>query len=152
MKSRLPKFEFHVSRVVRDQYQFEEEFFSWNGNVLFANPAASRRFAEKMNRLRDVQKHPELAVRPGALNAMGLIDEALHAVMALYRQQRDPRAMEDAVAWYESRLGAEAVNQTLLAFTEQFPPIEVYRGKQSAQEWLAQSSAGCRIGQSRWKR
>ena len=83
MKSRLPKFEFHVSRVVRDQYQFEEEFFSWNGNVLFANPAASRRFAEKMNRLRDVQKHPELAVRPGALNAMGLIDEALHAVMAL---------------------------------------------------------------------
>ncbi len=109
MKSRLPKFEFHVSRVVRDQYQFEEEFFSWNGNVLFANPAASRRFAEKMNRLRDVQKHPELAVRPGALNAMGLIDEALHAVMALYRQQRDPRAMEDAVAWYESRLGAEAV-------------------------------------------
>ena len=142
MKSRLPKFEFHVSRVVRDQYQFEEEFFSWNGNVLFANPAASRRFAEKMNRLRDVQKHPELAVRPGALNAMGLIDEALHAVIALYRQQRDPRAMEDALAWYESRLGAEAVSTTLLTFTQQFPPIEVYRGKQSAEEWLAQSSSG----------
>ena len=142
MKSRLPKFEFHVSRVVRDEYRFEEEFFSWNGNVLFANPAASRRFAEKMNRLRDVEKHPELAVRPGALNAMGLIDEALHAVMALYRQQRDPRSMEDALAWYESRLGPEALNATLLAFTDQFPPIDVYRGKQTAQNWLAQSSGG----------
>ena len=151
MKSRLPKFEFHVSRVVRDQYQFEEEFFSWNGNVLFANPAASRRFAEKMNRLRDVEKRPELAVRPGALNAMGLIDEALHAVMALYRQQRDPRAMEDALAWYESRLGAEAVGTTLLTFIEQFPPIEVIAGSRLRKSGSRNRAAGCRTGLSLWK-
>ncbi len=142
MMTHLPKFEFHVSRLVRDQYQFEEEIFSWNGNVFFANPAASRRFAEKMNRLRDVQKHPELAVRPGALNAMGLIDEALHALVALYRQQRDPRAMEDAVTWFESQLGAEGLNKTLLAFTTQFPPIVVYRGEQTSGDWLAKSTGG----------
>ena len=33
-----------------------------------------------MNQVRDADAHPELAVNPGALNAMGLIDEALHFV------------------------------------------------------------------------
>ena len=79
---RLLRFEFHVSRAARDRYHFEEELFSWNGNVLFANVAASRRFAEKMNRQRDVERHPERTVHPGALNAMALIDELLHALVA----------------------------------------------------------------------
>ena len=44
-----------------------------------------------MNLVRDAAQHPELAVNPGELNAMALIDEVLHTVMALYRQQRDPQ-------------------------------------------------------------
>ena len=43
----FPKFEFHVSRAVREKYRFEEELFSWTGNVLFANLPASRRFANQ---------------------------------------------------------------------------------------------------------
>src|SRR5579864_6720341 len=139
---RLPTFAFHVSRAARERYRFEEELFSWNGNVLFANVAASRRFAEKMNRQRDVERHPERTIHPGALNAMALIDELLHAMMARYREQRDPKAMVDALGWFESRLGREALDQTLLEFTHQFPPVDVYTGKRSAGEWLGDSSAG----------
>ena len=122
---RLPRYEFHVSREARERYRFEEELFSWNGNVLFANVAASRRFAEKMNQQRDVERHPERTIHPGALNAMALIDELLHALVARYREQRDPRVMIDALKWFEQRVGAEALDRTLLAFTEHFPPREV---------------------------
>ena len=104
--------------------------------MLFGNVAASRRFAEKMNQQRDLERHPERAIHPGALNAMALIDELLHALVARYREQRDPRVMIDALAWFEHRVGAEAVDRTLLAFIEHFPPREVYALKQSPADWL----------------
>ncbi len=138
----FPKFEFHVSRAVREKYRFEEELFSWTGNVLFANLPASRRFANQVNQVRKAKDRPDQAMHPGSLNAMGLIDEALHAVVDQYRQQRDPKAMTDALEWFSARLGREAVDKTLLAFTTQFPGIDVYRGKQTAAEWLAGSTGG----------
>ncbi len=136
------KFEFHVSRAVRDKYGFDQEVFSWTGNVLFANIAASRRFANQVNQVRNAKQHPEQALHPGALNAMGLIDEALHAVIERYRQERDPRAMVDAIDWFSARLGPDALDKALLAFSTQFPGIDVYRGKLSAAEWLQKSTAG----------
>ncbi|HWC17183.1 MAG TPA: alpha-amylase family glycosyl hydrolase, partial [Terriglobales bacterium] len=139
---RLPKYEFHVSRASRERYQFDEELFTWNGNVLFANVAASRRFAEKMNQQRDVDQHPEQTIHPGALNAMALIDEMLHLLVARYREQRDPKVMLDALSWFEQRVGREALDKTLVQFTEHFPPRDVYAGNSSALEWLAHASAG----------
>jgi glycosidase len=139
---RLPRYEFHVSRAARERYRFEEELFSWNGNVLFANVAASRHFAEKMNRQRDVERHPDRIVNPGALNAMALIDELLHALVARYREQRDPKVMIDALSWFEQRVGREALDKTLLEFTQQFPPRDVYTGKRNAADWLKASSKG----------
>jgi len=136
----LPRFEFHVSRAARERYQFEEELFSWNGNVLFANVAASRRFAEKMNRQRDVDRHPEQTIHPGALNAMALVDELLHAVVARYRQQRDPKVMIDALSWFEAQVGRDALERTLLTFTDHFPPQDVYTKKLSPAQWLEGSS------------
>ena len=97
---------------------FTEELFSVTGNVLFANLAAAREFAQRMNRARDAEHHPERAVHPGALNAMGLIDEALHLIVALYRERRDPKAMLDALAWFEPRLGRERLERTLLGFAD----------------------------------
>ena len=137
-----PKFEFHVSRAVREKYRFDEELFSWNGNVLFANIAAVRKFANQVNTVRNAHQNPGQAMHPGALNAMGLIDEALHAVMEQYRRERDPKVMTDAVAWFEQRLGRESFDKALLSFCEQFPGIDVYRGKTNCSEWLKQSTAG----------
>ena len=137
-----PKFEFHISRAMREKYRFDEELFSWTGNVLFANVAAARRFANKVNQVRNAEQAPELAMHPGALNAMGLIDEALHAVVEQYRRERDSQAMTDALAWFEQRLGAAALDKALLAFVQDFPGIEVYRRQQKAAEWLATSTKG----------
>jgi hypothetical protein len=136
-----PVFEFHIAREARQRYGFADTLFAFAGNVVFANLAASREFAQRMNEVRQAQLHPERAVHPGALNAMGLIDEALHLVIALYRQQRDIRAMLDALVWFETRLGREALDRTLLAFVEQFPGMSVFRGERTAAEWLADSTA-----------
>ncbi|MBI5838418.1 MAG: alpha-amylase [Candidatus Eisenbacteria bacterium] len=137
-----PVFEFHVSRAARDRYAFDALLFVLSGNVVFAGVDAARDFAHRINTVRGARQHPELAVNPGALYAMGLIDEALHAMVALYRAQRDPRALTDALPWFEARLGREALDRALLAFADEFPVVPVYRGTVRASEWLAGATGG----------
>src|SRR6266481_6437273 len=133
-------YEFHVSREARQRYGFSETLFSITGNVIFASLAACREFAHRINQVRNAEAHPELAIQPGVLNAMGLIDEALHAVIEAYRRNRDPKAMTDALLFFEARLGREALDRTLLGFVSHFPPVTVYRGGLRAEEWLEQST------------
>jgi glycosidase len=134
--------EFHISRDVRDRYQFAETLFSFNGNVVFANLSACREFAQRMNVVRDAKNHPERQVRAGALYAMGLIDEASHVLMEQYRKQFDPAVMTEGLEWLAGKFEGEEVDKLLLKFVEQYPGIEVYRGKQTPQEWLAGSTDG----------
>ncbi len=124
-------FEFHISREARDLYQVKEVLFSFNGNAVFANPSASRQLAYRMNQVRGAEQ-----VNPGALFAMGLIDEAAHAMMAHYRETVAPSVMEDALLWFSERVGPEELDRLLLAFVERFPGTTVYNGKETAAEWL----------------
>ena len=135
----LPTFEFHVSRSARDLYGFANALFSVTGNVVFADLASVREFAHKMNRVRDAEHHPDRAVNPGALNAMGLIDEALHTLVAQYREQRDPQVMQDALKFFEARLGRDQLDRTLLQFADHFPTVAVYQRQQPVTEWLNSS-------------
>src|SRR5580658_6704898 len=134
--------EFHISRNARERYQFAESLFSYNGNVVFANMAACREFAHRMNQVRDVEKHPELAIHAGALYAMGLIDEASHVLMARYREQFDREVMTRALGWFSAQVGAEALDKMLLTFVEQFPGTNVIRGLETPRQWLAGSTEG----------
>jgi hypothetical protein len=109
----LAQMEFHISREARDFYQFEQSLFSLSGNVIFANFHATRVFADRMNSKRDLVNYPERAVKAGQINAMGLIDEILHYVVGLYRDQRNPEAMARALNWLYERLGREAVDTAL---------------------------------------
>ena len=135
-----PTFEFHVSRAARDRYNFSHALFSITGNVVFADLQASREFAHRMNVVRGAEQKPELAINPGALNAMGLIDEALHLLVAKYRRQIDPQVITDALAHFESHLGREALDRTLLEFTNDFPNVAIYTGEITPQDWLKQST------------
>jgi glycosidase len=135
-------YEFHISRTARDRYHFDEALFATNGNVVFANFHAARGFAERWNQKRDLLHFPEQAMRPGQLNAMGLIDEILHLVVGVYRQERAANAMADALDWLDGMLGREDVDETLNAFCQQFPPLAVYRREVSVSAYLAGHSAG----------
>jgi len=134
--------EFHISREARDFYQFEQSLFSLSGNVIFANFHATRVFADKMNSKRDLVNYPERAVKAGQINAMGLIDEILHYVAGLYRDQRNPGAMARALNWLYERLGREAVDTALHRFADDFPPSAVYRGEIALEDYLEDETDG----------
>ena len=138
----MSTFEFHVARAARQRYEFDEALFGLSGNVVFVDYAAARRFAQRMNEQRDVATDPGNAVRAGDINAMGLVDEILHYVVGMYRQQRNPQAIRDALQALEQRLSAAALDQTLLAFVNDFPNVAVYRGEQSVADWLVGSTDG----------
>ena len=92
-------FEFHVSRQSRDRYQFDQLMFSFNGNVIFANFHAARLFAQKINQKKDLAAFPEQAVKAGQINALGLIDEILHAVISTSQVEDQVRFSDQPGEW-----------------------------------------------------
>ena len=44
--------------------------------------------------------------------------------------------MIDALSWFEAQVGRDALERTLVTFTDQFPPQEVYTKKLSPAQWL----------------
>jgi glycosidase len=129
--------EFHISRNARERYKFADTLFSYTGNVVFANMAACREFAHRMNQVRDVENHPDRAIHAGALYAMGLIDEASHVLIARYREQFDPEVMNAALDWFSAQVGGDKLDAMLLAFVEQFPGSSVVKGAATPKQWLA---------------
>jgi hypothetical protein len=134
--------EFHVSKEARDRYELSQKLFSFSGNVVFANLSASREFAFRMNERRGAEKDPTQTINPGALYAMGLIDEMSHALVDYYRQRLDPKVMAGALEWFDSRVGKAELDKTILAFVEQFPTADVYRKEKTLAEWLAGETDG----------
>ncbi len=137
-----PAFEFHISRRSREFYGFDEGLFSFNGNVIFANFHAARVFAKKMNEKRDLVRNPEKAVRAGQINAMGMIDEILHLVVQLYREQVGSEITALAESRLDETLGREAVDLALERFVESFPPLAVYRDGIAPADYLAGTTGG----------
>ncbi len=126
----MPEFEFHVSRKARQKYQFDETLFALNGKVILADYGAARRFAERITLVRGQ------VVPASDINAMGLIDEIQHILIRHY-EQHNPGAMQRALEYV--RQDADA---TLLKFTEEFPPLAVYRGEIAARHYLDMEMAG----------
>ncbi len=138
----MPLMEFHIARDARQRYGVRDTLFSFSGNVVFADVAGSRDLAHRMNQARGAETAPERVVNPGALFAMGLIDEASHLLIEHYRKTVDPAVMRDALAWFQGQLGPEMLQKLLLAFVEEFPGTPVYRGEQTADEWLRGETDG----------
>jgi glycosidase len=134
--------EFHVARVARDRYQFDDSIFTYTGNAVFANFHAARSFAQKMNQKRDLVSFPEQAVRPGQISAMGLIDEISHIVFRRYCQLVNPNLLQDALAWLGAQVGADAVDSTLRQFCDEFPPVAVYRREATLDAYLQGATGG----------
>jgi glycosidase len=139
--------EFHISRAVREATQVDDLLFSYSGNVVFANVTASRKLAEALNKARGPNADPSGAFNAGALFAMGLIDELSHALVARYRMEIDPAVLTEAVRWFAARIDPDGTDPQkleclLLAFTEQFPNVAVFRGEITAAEWLRGKTDG----------
>jgi glycosidase len=134
--------EFHISKSLRETLDLDDLLFSFSGNVVFANVVAARKLAQGLNELRSSEAGSEGVVNAGALFAMGLIDELSHALVARYRKEKDPAVMSEAVRWLGSRVNSAESEGLLLAFVQQFPTVDVYRGKLTAEQWLKGTTEG----------
>ncbi len=133
--------EFHILSSVRTKYEIDDSLFTTTGNIIFPNYHAVRLLAGKMNASRELQNHPEQVVRAGQLNAMGLIDEIYHYVLRLYEETTNPEVFTRALKKLNQTAGSKKANDTLHQFGVLFPPIEVYTGKNTLDNYL-KSGAG----------
>ena len=131
--------EFHISRAIREKLDIDGLLFSYTGNVIFANVAASRRLANQLNAVREPGAE---VVNAGALFAMGLIDELNHALVARYREDIDPAVLSAALQWFAAKEGPGSVDRLLLVFVQQFPNVAVFQDKMTPAEWLAGTTDG----------
>jgi glycosidase len=135
-------FEFHISRETRNLYQFDEALFAQTGNVIFIDFYRVRIFADKMNKRRDLISSPEKAIKAGSLNAMGLIDEILHYIVGLYKEQIDKNIFTSLEKKLIKELGEKKYVTLLEKFTEQFPPLSVYRNEIDTSTYLKKNTDG----------
>ncbi len=127
-----PIFEFHVSRQARQKYQFDETLFATDGRVVLSDFSAARRFAERIYAVSG------RLVPASDIYALGLMDEILHLIIRQYEKQ-NPGVMTRALDSLQSGLGVR-LDETLVKFTDEFPPVAVYQGNQSVQEYLSNST------------
>ncbi len=84
----------------------------------------------------------EKMLKAGQLNAMGLIDEIFHYVCSEYRKAKNPRVFEELLTSLNKDLGEKAIDQLLLEFNQEFPPVAVYQGELTEEEYLAGTTDG----------
>ena len=134
--------EFHISRHARRRYKFDDSLFSFNGHAIFANFHAARVFTQRMNEKRDVKVHPEAAVQASQVNAMGLIDEIMHAVVAQYHKQKASSLYDDLLTELVEKIGKRKLDSALRFFIKDFPPLPVHQKMYDVNEYLAGESNG----------
>ena len=134
--------EFHIRNEIRKEYGLEGSLFSLTGNVILADMRQVRALTQKLNSRVDPVKNPEQFIQAGKLNAMGLIDEILHFLVAIYREQVQPDAFETAMIRLEEKLGAGKTRDLMENFCGKFPPRDVYAGKTDVPGYLAGSDSG----------
>ncbi len=123
-----------TSRVSRLKYGFSADFFRPDGHVIFSDLASARAFAVQMSTLRTDP------VPATDLYALSLLDEAYHILLKHF-YSRSTGVMGRAMGMLQSNLGSK-YDLTLSKFTEEFPPMSVYRGEITAGVYLTTNIPG----------
>lgn len=118
-----------TSRASRLKYNFPQTFFRPDGHVIFTDISAARAFANQMSAQRS-----EL-VSATELYIISLLDEAYHILLRHY-YSRYTGAMARAMGSLQSNLGSK-YDLTLTRFTDEFPPLSVFRGEVTAGVYLS---------------
>ena len=144
--------EFHVGRKIRDLCNFDLSLFSSSGNVVIKSMANVRKFAMLVNDVFKSRKQEDKQISAGQLNAMGLLDEIFHYVCMLYRRDMLGSMMKEMLSELDSKFSPQKVDELLLDFMKEFPPVEVYQEKTTAKEYLSRNCLDAGTGLERSNR
>jgi glycosidase len=126
---------FHVSRLARDRYRFEDRFLNYRGKAIVPNFQAARGLANQINQKRDIGNFPHQMMLASQVNAVALIQGITHYIFRLYCD-RHPQLLDNALKRLEGQFGPD-LERTLRQFLDTFPPQAVYRRAMDIPEYLA---------------
>ena len=101
--------------------QSARELFAFQART-FTDFHHARELAAKLNTSRDLETHPELAVKSGRLAAAALLDELFASVIARYAEEVEPDALEDAVSFLDNNFGQQETHSLLERLRLEFAP------------------------------
>ncbi len=130
----------HVALEARRRYRIEGELFGVRGRLMFGDLATAHQLAARMNKVRDSERYPELALGGSELYGAALLHELMHALVQVASERSGGSVVDRAADGLESALGAQALASTLLAFVERFPAPVVADGWEDAARYLAGST------------
>lgn len=134
-------FDLHVSLSSRKKYQIEQSLFSLKGDLIIADFNQARILAQKINDVRKSEGITDNFVTAGQINALGLLHEIFHFIIRHYEVKENPGVFERNIKYIKKILGNAKLNSTLKSFIEQFPPLDVFKGKVTTDQYL-QGSTG----------
>jgi len=133
--------EFHVHASIRSLLGMDSSLFKTTGNLVIADFSAARSFAERLRSKSSVGGQNTSRLSAGKLNAMGLIDEILHLVLRVYREQASSGILSVLADKASKEVGGREYAELLGEFASEFPSADVYRGAATAEDWLASSTS-----------
>jgi len=135
-----------ISRIAREKYGLDEDFFESRGNIKFDGDVHSvRKIVQNFNQKRDLINFPEMAVKTSDLYAMGLLTGVKEYLFDLYLEQNEKTSFKaDLYQHLESKFSPEQLRTTTLTLIEDFPPNEVFQNQINSEEFLSQETDGVR--------
>jgi glycosidase len=138
----LVSFEMLVSRRARMHYGLPDGLFALEGNVIVADFGVARKVAAAINAIRRASGDGVVFVDASDINAAGLLHEMMHHIIGVYRDTVDPDVFARALSELQIDLGVPAVEATLEAFVDAFPPRLVREGEMTPPDYLEGETAG----------
>lgn len=127
---------FHVSKDSRKKYQFDENLFSLQGDLIIKDFNTARLLSDKINRIRLEEGKTNELVTAGQLNALGLLHEIFHLMIRKYEENENPGVFQRSIEFLKNSMTEDELEYTMLKFVDEFPPLPVYQNKLSANEYL----------------
>ncbi len=133
-------YDFHVAKNLRTKYQFDKSLFTINGDLIIANFRQARELSNKINEKRKSEGRSDQQITAGLINAVGLMHEIFHFLIRWYEEKENPGVFKRTLNSLYQHLGGKELNQVMLEYVEEFPPLDVYLGKITAEEYLSSST------------
>ncbi len=129
-------YNFHAAGTIRKKYEFDDSLFSLSGDIIIANARLARTLTKKINDVRIKDGKTGNLVTAGQINALGLLHEIFHYLIRFYEEKVNPGVIDRGIKFLNEQLGADELNKVFLNYLNEFPPLEVYKGKISPEDYL----------------
>ena len=136
------RYNFHVSKIARIKYNFDKSLFSINGDLIIADFRQARILSQKINAKRKSEGDSAGFVTSGHLNALGLLHEIFHYLIRIYEDVENPGVLDRGIKYLLTHIEEKELNKVLLGYVNEFPPLEVFKGKITPEEYLNGNTEG----------